>query len=53
MLIEINEGLSLNDWAVVLTNMQTPFYAQIPTLMSTLENNKLEMVGELINSVMG
>ena len=41
------------DCAAMLTNMQTPFYAQNPTLMSTLENNNSAMVGKLVISVMG
>ena len=41
------------DWAAVLTNMQTPFYAQNPTLISALENGKSAMVGKLIISLMG
>ena len=40
------------DWAAVLTNMQTPFYAKNPTLISALENSKSAMVGKLIISVM-
>ena len=41
------------DWAAVLTKMQTPSYAQNPTLISALENGKSAMVGKLIISVMG
>ena len=41
------------DCAAMLTNMQTPFYAQNTTLMSALENNDSAMVGKLVISVMG
>ena len=41
------------DWAVMLTNMQTSFYAQDPTLMSVLGNSNSAMVGKLVASVMG
>ena len=41
------------DWAAVLTNIQTPFYAQNPTLISALENSKSAMAGKLIIFVMG
>ena len=41
------------DWVAMLTNMQTPFYAQNPTLISALDNSKSAMVGKLIIFVMG
>ena len=37
----------------MLTNMQTPFYAQNPTWMSALEKSNPAMVGKLVISVMG
>ena len=41
------------DCAALLINMQTPFYAQNPTLMPALENSNSAMVGKLVISVMG
>ena len=41
------------DWEAMLTNMQTPFYAQSPTLTSALENSNSAMVDKLVISVMG
>ena len=46
--------VAISYWtAQVLTNMQTPFYAQYPTLISALENSKSAMAvyGKLIISV--
>ena len=37
----------------MLTNMQTPFYVENPTLMSALENSNSAMFGKLVISVMG
>ena len=41
------------DCTAMLTNMQTPFYVQNPTLMPALENSNSAMVGKLVISVMG